>query len=101
MHLAVGGGGELHLVGDVARGHALEKLGEDSIGVLEALGVLSLAHLVVALLVLLRAQLAPAEVVDEVDLRSKPCLRYLQMHKAAMSLTETPLQRRLAGRPLI
>lgn len=68
-YLAVGRGGELHLVGDVARGHALEQLGEDGVGVLEALGVFGLADAVVALLVLLRAQLAAAEVVNEVDLR--------------------------------
>ena len=53
---------------DVARGHALEELGEDAIGVLEALLVFCLAHAVVAVLVLLRAQLAPAEMVDEVHL---------------------------------
>ena len=69
-HLAVGRAGELLLVVDVARGHALEELGEDAVGVLEALLVLRLAHAVVAVLVLLRAQLAPAEVVDEVHLRS-------------------------------
>lgn len=67
-HLAVGGGGELHLVGNVARRHALEQLGEDAVGVLEALHKLGLALPVVALLVLPRAQLAAAEVVNEVHL---------------------------------
>lgn len=69
-HLAVGRASELLLVVDVARGHALEELGEDAVGVLKALLVLRLANAVVAVLVLLRAQLAPAEVVDEVHLRS-------------------------------
>ena len=68
--LAVGGGSELLLVGDFTRGHAFQELRKDPIGILKAFGVLGLAHAVVALLVLLRAQLAPAEVVDEVHLRS-------------------------------
>ena len=69
-HLAVGRVGKLHLMVDVARGHALEELAEDLVSVLKALRVLSLAHAVVAVLVLLRAQLAPAEMVDEVHLHS-------------------------------
>ena len=69
-HLAVGGRCQLDLVGDVTGRHALEQLAKDGVGILEALHKLGLALLVITLLVLPRAQLAAAEVVDEVHLRA-------------------------------
>ena len=56
-------------MGNVTGRHALEQLGEDAVGILKALHELHLALPIVALLVLPRAQLAAAEVVDEVHLQ--------------------------------
>lgn len=70
-HLAEGGGGQLHLVRNVTGRHPLEQLGEEAVCILKALHKLRLTLCVVTLLVLLSAQLAPAEVVNEVDLHSQ------------------------------